>query len=260
MNFANKYVLITGASSGIGFVFAQKFAQRGAHLVITARRKDRLELLRAEIINQYPSSSVHCIVEDLTADGAVDRLKSAIDALGIDIDILINNAGFGYKGLFLGADRKTYLDMIALNMSVLTDLTYAFMPAMVHKQFGGVLNVASMAGVRSIPYFAVYASSKAYVLNFTEALWQEYKGSGVHISALCPGPVETEFFEVSGYNPSGADARSIQTPEAVVDAAIKGLIRNKPIVPTSWLLRVLTAIQVIIPRKIGLWVLEKNMK
>lgn len=260
MNLENKYVLITGASSGIGYVFAQKFAQRGAHLVITARRRDRLDALRTEIINDYPSSNVHCVVEDLTADGAVDRLKSTVDALGIEIDILINNAGFGFKGLFLDAHRDTCIDMMKLNMSILTDLTYTFLPAMVHRQFGGVLNVASMAGLRSIPYFAVYAATKAYVINFTEALWQEYKGSGVHISALCPGPVETEFFEVSGYNPSGADARSIQTPEAVVDAAIKGLIKNKPIIPTSGLLRVLTVIQVLIPRKIGLWVLEKNMK
>lgn len=259
MNFKDKYVLITGASSGIGYYFAHSFAAKGANLIVTARRSDRLESLKSDVTEKY-SVKVHIITEDLVSDGAVDRLVASADALGVDVDILVNNAGFGFKGTFLEADRKKYQDMIQLNVRVLTDLMYAYLPKMAARKSGGILNVASMAGLTSVPYFSVYAATKAYVINMSEAVWHEYKDSGVHISAFCPGPVDTEFFEVSGYNPSGLDGRAIQSPEEVVETAIKGFAQNLPFVPSAFVLKVLSKVTGIVPRKLRLWILAKNMR
>ncbi|MCH8495468.1 MAG: SDR family oxidoreductase [Balneolales bacterium] len=259
MDFKSKTVLITGASSGIGAVFCSALAERGAKLVITARREERL-LEIARRLKDAHQTEVVVIAADLSSTDGVEDLHRAIEGGGHEIDILINNAGFGYQGEFEDTDLKTYRDMMQLNMNSLTELCYLFLPGMAARGYGRVVNVASMAGVIPMPYFSVYAATKAYVISLTEALWQEYKQKGVHITALCPGPVATEFFEVSGYNPSGADGRSIQTPQDVVEVALSAMHNNKRFAATSWPLRILNGIQKFVPRKIALAALAQNMK
>jgi short-subunit dehydrogenase len=259
MQFKNKTALITGASSGLGYIFARKLALEGSDVIITARRSDRLEEL-AIAIREDIGRQVHVIQCDLSIPGSAKKLFDEVSALNIDVDILINNAGFGYKGDFLEADENIYRDMIQVNVTALTELTYLFLPGMKARKSGGIINVASMAGITSIPYFSVYAATKAYVLNMTEALWKELDGSGVHITAVCPGPTATEFFEVSGYNPQNLAARGIQSVDDVVDSALSSLSQNKPFAPTSRILSLLSKFSSFVPRKLSLIILEKSMK
>jgi uncharacterized protein len=259
MQFKKKYVLVTGASSGIGTVFAREFARLGARLILTARREDRLITLKNELEVAH-NTEVFCIPCDLALPGASSVLLSKVDALGLKVDVLVNNAGFGYLGDFESCDAATSTSMMQLNIVALTELMHGVLPAMKSRGFGGVINVASMAGFTAIPYFAVYAATKAYVIHLTEAVWQELRGSGVHISALCPGPVSTEFFDVSGYDPSGPEGRTIQTSEDVVKVGIQALIKNKPVAPTSGLLKALGKIQSVVPRRLSLAILASNMK
>jgi short-subunit dehydrogenase len=214
---------ITGASAGLGAEFARQCAQRGEALVLVARRRERLEALAAEV------GSAHVVTADLETRGAAQRLLDEVKSLGVHVDTLINNAGFGLAGRFatLPAERQTA--MVDLNVRLLTELCRLCVPGMVERRQGGILNVASTAAFQAGPNMAVYYATKAFVLSLTEALHHELKGTGVKVSALCPGPTVTEFFEVAGAANSrlarmGADAQS------VVRAGLKGLDRNRAIV------------------------------
>lgn len=155
MNFENKTVLVTGASSGIGYTFARKLAFAGVDLVITARRSERLEEL-ASAIREDIGRKVHIITCDLSNPGSAAKLFNEIQSRGIKIDILINNAGFGYQGDFLDTDCKTYNEMIQVNITALTELTCLLLPQMKENRSGGIINIASMAGISPIPYFCCY--------------------------------------------------------------------------------------------------------
>ena len=260
MTFSGKTVLITGASSGIGVGFAHAFARDGARVVLTARREDRLKSLASELESTYHTSAVY-IVADLAAADGVQSLLSEVTARSIQVDILINNAGFGYSGDFSNAENGAYRSMNDVNMTALTELCEAFIPAMADRKSGGVINVASMAGVQPMPYFAVYAATKAYVISLSQALWKEYLKSGVHVVALCPGPVDTEFFDVSGYNPGNASiSRNIQPVEDVVEIALIALRKNTSLAPTTVLLKMLAFLQRFIPRRLSLSVLAAQMR
>lgn len=258
MILTNKIILITGASSGIGTEFARQFARLGAQLILTARRRDRLEQLAESLRREY-GSTVHIADFDLSHPDAVTQLCDYLESAKLAVDVLINNAGFGFQGHFLDADRTGIADMLQVNISSLTQLTHALLPGMLHRRSGGIINVASMAGFTAIPYFSVYAATKAYVIHFSEALWKEYQSRGVHVVALCPGPVDTGFFEVSGYNPKGMVGRQMQHPPEVVAVAIKALIRNTPVVPTSLPLRILSVLQRFVPRRLSLALMAQNM-
>lgn len=189
--------LITGASSGIGAAFARALAQEGYTLVLVARRVERLEALAAELRSAH-GVRAEVLPADLLAPGASSTIAQAARDLGLDVDLLINNAGVGIHGAFESATAEDDLRMITLNITSLTELTRAFLPGMLERGRGGILNVASTAAFQPIPYFAVYAATKAYVLSFSEALAEEVGGRGVKVSCLCPGPTETEFNAVSG--------------------------------------------------------------
>ena len=220
---ARGVTLITGASAGLGAEFARQCRARGEELVLVARRKDRLEALAAEL------GSTHVIAADLTRPGAPGRLLAEVEALGLRIDVLINNAGFGASGAFEAASSERLLEMIDLNVRALTELTRLALPAMAARRSGGILNVASTAAFQAGPNMAVYYASKAYVLSLTEAIHQEMKGKGVKVAALCPGPTATEFFEVA--ESAGSTLAKMATdPAAVVRAGLKGLDRNTAIV------------------------------
>lgn len=215
--------LITGASAGLGTEFARQCRARGDNLVLVARRKDRLEALAAEL------GQSHALAADLGKPGAAASLFGEVAALGFEIEILINNAGFGLVGRFAELDGARQLEMIDLNVRALTELCRLALPAMLARGSGGILNVASTAAFQAGPYSAVYYASKAYVLSLSEALHEEAKGRGVHVSALCPGPTATEFFEVAG-SPDGRLAKMATDPKAVVAAGLAGLSKNKAII------------------------------
>ncbi|MEA3009057.1 MAG: uncharacterized protein QOJ91_749 [Sphingomonadales bacterium] len=220
---AGGVTLITGASAGLGVHFARQCRARGDELVLVARRKDRLEALASEL------GSAHVIAADLASPGAAGRLLGEVESLGLEVDTLINNAGFGSAGAFVEAPPERLLEMIDLNVRSLTELCRLALPPMLERGRGSILNVASTAAFQAGPYSAVYYATKAYVLSLSEALHEEAKGRGVHVSALCPGPTATEFFEVAG-SPNGRLAKMATDPKAVVAAGLAGLARNKAIV------------------------------
>jgi short-subunit dehydrogenase len=220
---ARGVTLITGASAGLGAEFARQCRRRGDELVLVARRRDRLEALAAEL------GSCHVIAADLASPDSAAKLLAEVAALGLEIDTLINNAGFGAAGTFVEAPPERLLEMIDLNVRSLTELCRLVLPGMLERRRGAILNVASTAAFQAGPYSAVYYATKAYVLSFSEALYEESKGKGVHVTALCPGPTATEFFEVAG-SPDGRLAKMATDPKAVVAAGLAGLARNKPIV------------------------------
>ena len=216
--------LITGASAGLGVDFARQLSETGARLVLVARRADRLEALAAELGN------ARAVAMDLSEAGAAEGLLADIAAGGEHVDLLVNNAGFGAGGKFASGDPQRLRQMIDLNCGLLTDLSRGVMPGMLERGRGGILNVASTAAFQPGPGAAVYYATKAYVLSFTEALHEEVLGTGVHVTALCPGPTQTEFFDVADYG-KGSRLVKLAMPSApVVAAGLAGIARNEAVV------------------------------
>ncbi|AFY68776.1 Estradiol 17-beta-dehydrogenase [Thalassoporum mexicanum PCC 7367] len=232
-----KTALITGASAGIGEAFAQRLAQEKIDLFLVARSDDKLQQLATQLSKEH-GVRVEFLAQDLTDLAATDHVFDQIQALGWPIDLLINNAGFGDYGEFADSDRHKQLSMIQLNILALVDLTYQFLPGMQARGNGNIINLSSIGGFQPIPYMSVYSASKAFVLSFSEALWAENRDRGIKIQALCPGPTETEFFKVAGFdqmpNTSGS-ARSVATPQAVVNESLRGLKSNQSVVVTGGL-------------------------
>ncbi|WP_062202284.1 SDR family NAD(P)-dependent oxidoreductase [Demequina salsinemoris] len=213
-------VVVTGASSGFGAEFARRFAQRGADVVLVARRRDRLEELASQLqdsgrVRAYP------IAVDLAKPGAVDDLMDELAVRGLRPDGLVNCAGFGIDGPFADADPARVTSLVQVNVTALTELTHRLLPSILASGSGVLVNVASTAAFQPIPQIALYAASKAYVRTLTEAIWQEAKGSGARILALCPGPSRTEFFAAAGSERFNV-GQMVSTDE-VVDAAFDAL-------------------------------------
>jgi short-subunit dehydrogenase len=195
MSFANhKRALITGASAGLGREFALQIAAQGTDVVLVARREEKLKELSAEI--RKLGVMAECISCDLEKPSERSRLRTVIESTGVDL--LINNAGYGKIGPFNEIPLEHQLGQIELNVKALVELTYYAVPAFKKNGFGTIVNLASTASFIPMPHFAVYAATKKFVRDFTEALAYELKGSGVRACAVCPGPTETEFFEVAG--------------------------------------------------------------
>jgi hypothetical protein len=216
--------LITGASAGLGAEFARQCAALGDEIVLVARRRDRLDALARAIGPQ-----AHVIEADLAEPRAPARVVAEAVRRGLWIHMLVNNAGFGLAGRFDELPLERQLDMVDLNIRALTELCHLVLDDMRRRGGGAILNVASTAAFQAGPHMAVYYASKAYVLSLTEALHQEMKGTGVRVTALCPGPTATEFFDVAGAA-DGRLARIATDPAAVVRAGLDGLSRNKAIV------------------------------
>jgi hypothetical protein len=193
-------------------------------LVLVARRRERLDALAAEI-----GGGAHIIAADLAAPDAAARLMGELEGLGLSVDILINNAGFGLTGRFAQLPLDGQREMVDLNVRTLTELAHLVLPGMIARRRGGILNVASTAAFQAGPGFAVYFATKAYVLSLSEALHQELKGTGVKVSALCPGPTRTEFGSVAGVKSKSFDRLSADAA-SVVAAGLQGLERNKAVV------------------------------
>jgi uncharacterized protein len=224
-SYSGKTALITGASSGIGEAFAEILAARGMNLVLVARSADKLHTL-AQTLSQQHGIRAEVVPADLSREGAAQEVYRHTQALGVPVDLLVNNAGFGTYGGFdtLAAEREH--EELMLNVTALVDLTHAFLPAMVERKDGGVINVASIAAFQPVPYQAVYGASKAFVLSFSLALWAEYRKLGVRVVALCPGPTATNFFTLLGPD-EVPHLSSMHTPEAVVITGLRALERGR---------------------------------
>jgi hypothetical protein len=223
--------LVTGASSGIGTEVARQLAARGHGVLLVARREDRLRDLAAEIERDHGvrAETMAC---DLADTAARDVLLGVVDDRGLEVEVLVNNAGFSTVGDF-HADTSHQTEMVRLNCEAVVDLTAAYLPEMVRRRRGAVINVASVAAFQPIPVQAVYAASKAFVLSFTEAIASELKGTGVTATALCPGPVRTEFAEVAGFGRSPDEMGPSfiwAAPADVARAAIEGAEKGKRVV------------------------------
>jgi short-subunit dehydrogenase len=221
--------LITGASAGLGVEFARQLSKRGHALVVAARRKERLEELAAELGN------ARAVAIDLSEADAAAKLMRDIEATGEQVDLLVNNAGFGLIGRFAEADGKRLRQMIDLNVGTLTDLCRAVAPGMIERKSGAILNVASTAAFQPGPKMAVYFATKAFVLSLTEALHEELKPHRVKVSCLCPGPTRTEFGDVAGFGGNSMFDRVAMNAPEVVEAGLKGLDRNQAVVVTGWI-------------------------
>ncbi len=229
-SFTDKSILITGASAGIGEEFARQLAPKAKMLILVARRMDRLQELQTKLQKEYPHVLIHLRQIDLSIPDAEKPLVEWITQNNIGVDVLINNAGFGDIGTFHTSDSAKIRSMLMVNMVALTTLTHALLPQLIARQ-GGIINVASTAGSLPLPTFAVYAATKAYVCSFSEALRIELKDYPVAVTALCPGPVETEFSQVASRSNSKRDLAAPSflyvSREEVVKEALEGLLRNQ---------------------------------
>lgn len=212
--------LITGASSGIGDQFARQLARRGYELILVARRKDRLEQLAEQV-----ASSAHVIECDLASEA--DKLAGNVEKLGADVDLLVNNAGFGLRGHFLELDTEREAEMVRVNCEAVVRLTHAFVPGMVERGRGGVITVASTAGMQPLPYETTYAASKAFAISFMEALSMELRGTGVRALVVNPGPVKTEWQTVAGYDENTRTMPGMISAEQCVADALRAYDRGK---------------------------------
>ena len=231
-SYNDRWALVTGASSGIGAEFAARLAGRGMHLVLAARRTDRMNELAEDLVTKH-GTKCHIVTIDLAAPDSAKRLVEEIHRQGVEIELLVNNAGVGMVGDIETMSPDQIDRMLTLNMSTLTSLTYAFLPGMLQRGHGAVINVSSVAAFQPVAFMAAYAASKSYVLHFSEALWAEARSRGVTVLALCPGVTETEFFDVAGA-PGWLKKHSFQTPFAVVKAALKALERRRQYVIPNW--------------------------
>jgi short-subunit dehydrogenase len=236
--------LVTGASAGIGAEFARQLRARGRRLVLVARREARLRELQAELGGP---ESVAVVSADLAAPDGPRTVFAAATRLGLAVDLLVNNAGIGHTGRFHEEPYERLLGMVDLNARALVALTRLFLPGMLERRAGAVINVSSTAGLQPVPFFATYAATKALAASFSLALELELRGSGVHVQLLCPGPTETEFFEGANHERVLANRLPRASAREVVSASLRGLERRQPRVVVGFQNRVLARLVGLAP-------------
>ncbi|MGW6982178.1 SDR family NAD(P)-dependent oxidoreductase [Streptomyces sp. NPDC054932] len=259
MTYRGTTALITGASAGLGVEYARQWAERGADVVLVARRIDRLEELAADLERRYWVRA-RPIAADLARPGAAAALHAELDELGIPVHTLINNAGFGSHGPFAAEDPARISEMIQLNVLAVTELTRAFLPGLKADGRGALVTVASAAAFQPTPAMAVYGATKAFVLNFTEAVAYETRTSSLRVLAVSPGPVRTEFFDVVGSR--DAAVGRMATPEQVVTATRRALERGKtpPSIVVGLGNRLSATASSLVPRRLALTVAGRALK
>jgi len=249
--------LITGASSGIGAAFARRLAALGRNVFLVARSEDKLITLCNEL-GRISNIRAQYLATDLIKADSVLNLVEETKKRGLNIDMLINNAGFGSMGDFAKLDIARELNMIDLNIKSLVELTYRFLVPMRELKQGTIINVASTAGFQPVPFMATYAASKAFVLSFSEALWEENRRHGIHVMALCPGVTETNFFEAAQVD--RPPMRAAQTAEDVVATALRGLARQKSHVVSGWTNLLMVEAERFLPRSVVVRVAGKALR
>lgn len=239
--------LVTGASAGIGRELSRLFAKDGASVVLVARRRDRLEELATEL-RSAGAPTVLVVAEDLGDRNAPARIEAAVNEAGLELDVVVNNAGFGSNGAFSNLDPARELEMIQVNVSALVDLSRRFLPGMIKRGRGRILNIGSTAGFQPGPFMATYYATKAFVNSFTEALAFELRGTSVTATVSCPGPVATEFSEVAGNQATRLANMGASDAVTVAREAYEAMNAGKPRVVHGFLNVVGTQIQRVSPR------------
>jgi hypothetical protein len=252
-DFRNKWALVTGASSGIGVALARELASHGAKLILTARRKDRLDALAAEL--RVRGTEVRTVIADLSDPAAPQDLYDATESAGFPIDILIDNAGLGLFGAFHTNDLEQELAQVRINCEAVVRVARLFVPPMVERRRGWVLITASTASFQPVPFLSTYAATKAFDRFFALGLAQEIAPYGIHVTALCPGPTESEFFDVAG---AGIlRKRGVQSAEEVARQGISALARGQRTVVPSFSLRVMAFSARLLPVGLITWAVDK---
>jgi uncharacterized protein len=242
-------VLITGASSGIGLELAKCFAAEKCNLILTARNRDALEKLAAELRGNF-GIKVEIIIADLSQPDSPQKIFTETQGRGLNVDVLVNNAGFGLHGAFSELPLRRQLEMVQVNVSALVELTGLFLPEMLSRNYGGILNVGSVAGFVPGPQMAVYYASKAFVLSFSEALHEELRKSKVQVTNLCPGPAETNFSNVArSHRVRKSQAKKMSAAE-VAKIGHADFRRGIPISLPGASNKILATASQILPRKI----------
>ena len=251
MSRTYRTALITGASSGIGAIFAEQLAAQGSDLILVARRQDELEKL-AQRLRETRGRRVEVIAMDLAKPDPGELLAEEVKRRGLEVDLLVNNAGFGSSAKFHEDGYERDQRMVAVNIGALTELTHAFLPAMVEAGHGAVINIASAAAFQPMPYMSVYGATKAYVLSLTQGLWAEYRGRGVRFLAVCPGPVDTPFFEAaeSGSLRQVIPKPMMMTAEAVVSGSLAALARDACVYVPGFMTRLGGVMPRLLPRRL----------
>lgn len=242
-----KAALITGASGGIGEAFARRLAADGRNLVLVARSEDKLHRLCDELIERHKITA-HYVALDLTAPDADAQLFAETETRGFEVEWLVNNAGFGSMGDFAALDPERELEMISLNISTLVALTHRYLQGMRARQNGVIINVSSTASFQPVPFMATYAATKAFVTSFSEAIAEENRPHGITVTALCPGPTDTNFFAVADAKP--LQVKGMQSPGAVVETALAGVRRGKQHVISGWTNWIGARFQNIVPNSL----------
>ena len=241
--------LITGASSGIGLELARVFAAHGADVVLVARQEDKLRALAAELQRARVRADV--IAADLTAPGAAAALFASVQSLGLDVDVLVNNAGFGLYGPFVESPLETDVSMIQLNVLAATELTRRFLPPMVARGHGRIVNVASTAAFFPGPLMAVYYATKAYLLSFSEAIANELQGTGVTVTAICPGATQSGFAAAARQEDSRLIAgRKLPSSREVAEEGYRGAMAGRTVVVTGMSNKLSVLVPRLLPRRV----------
>ena len=248
IHYQDRWAVVTGASSGLGRGLAARLADRGMSLVLTGRNETRLDEAAQQIRRAAPQVKVETLVADISTRSGVSAL---LDHVGDrPIEVLVNNAGFGSYGPFVEADADREDDEVAVDVGAVITLARAFLPGMLARGSGGILNVASAIAFQPAPYQAVYGASKAFVLSFSQALWAEARAAGVTVTALCPGPTRTGFVDALGADVGHTAIYSrLAEPEPVIEAGLRGLDKGRAVVIPGVRNKALAAIVRLMPRK-----------
>lgn len=249
--------LVTGASSGIGAAIAGELAARGHAVILVARREERLRSLATELREEHGAEAA-AFACDLADPADRDRLGVEMGRIGRTIEVLVNNAGYGSRGEFASNDRERMVGMVRLNVETVVDLTGRFLPGMIDRGRGSIINIASVAAFQPMPGTATYAASKAFVLSFSEAIRTELRGSGVTVTAVCPGPVKTEFTDVAGMTGVEDTTPDLiwMSAEEIAEAAVDGAENDKRVVVPGTLNRAQSLMGQHTPRALALPVIQ----
>ncbi len=231
-SYNDRWALVTGASSGIGAEFASQLAGRGMHLILAARRKEKMTELATEL-NTRHGTRCHIITIDLSEPESGKVLYDEIKRLGIDVELLVNNAGIGMIGQIETTDPEEVRRMLNLNLLTLADLTYRVLPEMIQRGHGAIINMSSQAAFQPVAFMAAYAASKSFILHFSEALWAEARSRGVTVMALCPGVTRTDFFDTAGA-PGWLEKHASQSPAKVVKTALRAMEKRRQYIVPGW--------------------------
>ena len=252
------HTLITGASGGIGYALAKEFAANKHNLILVARSEDKLLNISKELSDKFGIGIV-VLVADLTKENAAQEVFDETVKRSLTVDILVNNAGFGDYAFFHNSDWNKQKQMIDLNIIALTNFTYLFGSEMKKHGYGRILNIASMAALFAIPYFSTYCATKAFVLNFSQAVNEELRGTGVSVTALCPGPVDTGFENAANLKYTKTFMIGAYSPEKIAKAGYRSTIKGKPVQFGGFVVGLLNFVSRSLPRKLVTKIAKKQM-